>query len=121
VFGFSERRWRFYRARTLAELGDLENAWAAQDQVLGLYPVDVVGDPTFIRLDRALCLVRVNEIEEGFRLAANAFLRLPVEHRATLFFRYGRRLLTAVPEKYSTHRTVRDYRTVMVETATLRE
>ncbi|MGH3770650.1 MAG: hypothetical protein ACRDRW_04510, partial [Pseudonocardiaceae bacterium] len=27
----SERRWRFYRARTFAELGKFDEAWEAQD------------------------------------------------------------------------------------------
>lgn len=45
VFGFSERRWRFYQARIFAELGDFSEAWEAQDRALDLYPTDVVGDP----------------------------------------------------------------------------
>jgi hypothetical protein len=115
VFGFSERRWRFYRARTLVELGDFENAWAAQDEALILYPNNVVGDPTIIKLDRALCLIRQNEIDEGCQLAADALLDLPLEHRATIFLRYGRKILAAIPEKYSTHRSVSRCRALMTD------
>jgi tetratricopeptide (TPR) repeat protein len=43
VFGFSERRWHFYRARTFAELVEFDEAWEAQDRALELYPADVVG------------------------------------------------------------------------------
>lgn len=115
VFGFSERRWRFYRARTLAELGDFEAAWEAQEQVLGLYPADIVGDPAIVQLDRALCLVRKSEIDAGCELAAETILKLPTEHRAKIFLRYGNRVLTAVPEKYSTTQAVAHCREVMAE------
>jgi tetratricopeptide (TPR) repeat protein len=116
VFGFSERRWYFYRARTLAALGDFEHAWSAQKRALDLYPDDIVGDPTIIKLDRALCLLRENEIEEGFGLAADTLLNLPPEHRATIFLSYGEKLLDVIPKKYATHRAVSGYRAAVTET-----
>lgn len=115
VFGFSERRWRFYRARTFAELGKFDEAWEAQDHALELYPTDVVGDPTIIRLDRALCLVRKNEIDAGCELATDTLSSLPPEHHASIFFGYGKKILAAVPEKYSNRRSVSQYRAVMAE------
>ncbi|MGH3710956.1 MAG: hypothetical protein ACRDRQ_23255, partial [Pseudonocardiaceae bacterium] len=115
VFGFSERRWRFYRARTLAELGEFDEAWEAQDRALELYPTDVVGDPTIIRLDRALCLVRRNDIDGGCELAADALSSLPPEHHASIFLEYGRKILAVVPEKYSNRRSVGHYRAAIVE------
>ena len=115
VFGFSERRWRFYRARTFAELGQFDQAWDAQDCALELYPTDVVGDPTIIRLDRALCLVRRNEIDTGCQLAADTLSSLPPEHRASIFLEYSKKILAAVPEKYSTRQSVSQYRAAMAE------
>lgn len=115
VFGFSERRWRFYRARTFAELGQFDQAWEAQDCALELYPTDVVGDPTIIRLDRALCLVRRNEIDAGCELAADTLSSLPPEHRASIFLEYGKKILAAVPEKYSTRRSVSQYQAAIAE------
>jgi len=115
VFGFSERRWFFYRARTFAELGDFDGAWEAQDRALALYPDDVVGDPTIIRLDRALCLVRRNEIDAGCELASSTLLSLPAEHRAQIFLRYSKRILDAVPEKYYNHQSVNQYRLVVTD------
>jgi hypothetical protein len=115
VFGFSERRWHFYRARTFAELGKFDEAWEAQDHALELYPTNVMGDPTIIRLDRALCLVRKNEIDAGCELAADTLSSLPPEHQASIFLGYGKKILAAVPEKYSNRRSVSQYRAVMTE------
>jgi tetratricopeptide (TPR) repeat protein len=115
VFGFSERRWRFYRARAFAELGKFDEAWEAQGRALELYPANVMGDPTIIRLDRALCLVRKNEIDAGCELAANTLSSLPPEHQASIFLGCGKKILTAVPEKCSNRRSVRQCRAVMTE------
>ncbi|MGH3853051.1 MAG: hypothetical protein ACRDR6_06045 [Pseudonocardiaceae bacterium] len=117
VFGFSERRWHFYRARTLAELGEFDEAWEAQDRALELYPTDMVGDPTIIQLDRALCLVRRNDIDGGCGLAADALSNLPPEHHASIFLEYGKRILAVVPEKYSNRRLVGHYRAAIVESS----
>jgi hypothetical protein len=102
VFGFSERRWRFYRTRTFAELGTFDEAWEAQDHALELYSTDVVGDPTIIRLDRALCLVRKNEIDAGCKLAADTLSSLPPEHHASILLRCGKKILTAVSRNIPT-------------------
>lgn len=115
VFGFSERRWRFYRARTLAELGEFDEAWEAQDRALELYTTDVVGDPTIIRLDRALCLVRGNDIDAGCELAADVLSSLPLEHHASIFLECGKKILSAIPGKYSNRRSVSHYRAAIVE------
>jgi hypothetical protein len=90
VFGFSELRWRFYRARTFAEFGEFEEAWEAQNRALELYPTDV-GDPTIIRLDRALCLVRRNEIDAGCELVTDTLAILPPEHHSSIFLGTARR------------------------------
>ena len=115
VFGFSERHWQFYRARTFVELGEFDQAWKAQDCALELYPADVMGDPTIIRLDRAVCLVRRKEIDAGCELAADTLSSLPLEHRASIFLEYGKKILTAVPEKYSNRRSVSQYQAAMAE------
>jgi tetratricopeptide (TPR) repeat protein len=115
VFGFSKRRWRFYRARTFAELGEFDEAWEAQDRALELHPTDVVGDPTIIRLDRALCLVRRNEIDAGCELATDTLASLPPEHHASIFLGCGRKIFAAVPEKYSNRRSVSQNRAAMAE------
>lgn len=91
----------------------MDEAWEAQDRALDLYPADVVGDPTIIRLDRALCLVNKNEVDAGCELAADTLSSLPPEHHAPIFLGHGKKILAAVPEKYSTHRSVNQYRVAM--------
>lgn len=115
IFGFSERRWRFYRSRTFTQLGQLDEAWEAQDRALELYPTDVIGDPTIIQLDRALCLVRKNEIDAGCDLAVDTLSNLPSEHQASIFFEYGKKILTAVPQKHAARKSVRQYRAILAE------
>lgn len=110
VFGFSERRWRFYRARTFAELGEFDAAREAQDRALELYPTEVAGDPTIIRLDRALCLVRRNEIDAGCELTVDTLTSLPPEHHASIFLGHGKDIFAAIPEKYSNRRSTSQYR-----------
>jgi hypothetical protein len=48
-------------------------------------------------------------------LAADTLSSLPPEHRASIFLGYGKKNLAAVPEKYSTRRSVSQYRAAMAE------
>lgn len=75
----------------------------------------VVGDPTLIRLDRALCLVRQNEIDAGCQLATDTFASLPPEHHASIFFGYGKKVLAAVPREHANRHAVSLYRAAMAE------
>jgi hypothetical protein len=116
VFGFSERRFRFYESRVLSaiaiktsELEALKKAEAAGELAISLYPDDVLGDPTLIRLDRAVCLVRAGHIREGCQLAGEALNTLPAEHRAAIFLNRARDVLRAVPERHHRLPDVRQY------------
>lgn len=82
---------------------------------MDLYPTDVMGDPTLIRLDRALCLVRQNEIDAGCQLATDTFASLPPEHHASIFFGYGKKVLAAVPREHANRHAVSLYRAAMAE------
>ncbi len=110
VFGFSVRRWRFYEGKVLSYLGRSEEAWSVLDEALALYPEDVVGDPTLILFDRAISLVRDDQLVAGCELAERTLLDLPAEHRADLFTRAARRVLAAVPADQRTTPPVRQYR-----------
>jgi hypothetical protein len=68
-----------------------------------------------LAVDRALCLVRKNEINAGCELAADTLSSLPPEHQASIFLGYGKKILAAVSEKYSNCRSVSQYRAVMTE------
>jgi hypothetical protein len=123
VFGFSERRFSFYEVRALAEIAQHEpdqrrlgRALEAQPRALAMYPPDVVGDPTLIHLDRALCLVRSGQVDEGCALAGSTLVALPAEHRGRIFLRRGEAVLRAVPAARSSA-AVREYADVLVALA----
>lgn len=91
IFGLSERRFRFYEGKTLSQLGYDQQAAAAFDQALTLYPTDVVGDPTLIRLEQAAGLIRGGDVPQGLNLADTTPTALPAEHRADIFLKVGHR------------------------------
>jgi transcriptional regulator with XRE-family HTH domain len=115
VFGFSERRWRFYEGRTLTLIGDFDRAWTSQDEALALYPDGVVGDPALVRIDRARLLIQEGRVDEGCQMAREVLLALPPEHRADIFVTDARAVLTAVPERCCGLRAVHEYRELLHE------
>ncbi|MGH3912616.1 MAG: hypothetical protein ACRDTC_04295 [Pseudonocardiaceae bacterium] len=110
VFGFSERRWRFYEGKVLSYLGRSDEAWTIHEEALSLYPDDVVGDPALILFDRAISLVRDRQVNTGCQLAERSLFELPQEHRTDLFIRAARRVLTAVPGDQRTEAAAQSYR-----------
>lgn len=109
VFGFSERRWRFYESRTWSLLGDVRSALAGQQRALELYPVAVVGDRALLRLDRARCLVLGDDIADGLLAASEVLTGLPGEHRTDIFRRYSWNVAAAVPARYRNRPDVTEY------------
>jgi tetratricopeptide (TPR) repeat protein len=109
VFGFSQRRWRFYESRTLSRLSDIPSAIAAEQRALDLYPPEVVGDRALLQLDLASCLVRSKEIQLGISLARDALLAMPAEHRTDIFLRYAWHPAAAVPARFRNQPHVTGY------------
>jgi tetratricopeptide (TPR) repeat protein len=93
AFRFSERRLRFYRTCTLIELGEAEpvDDWAQGPA--GPYTID----PALVLLDQATRLARDGRPEEACRLAEQALLQVPPEHRTSIVVTRARALLAAVP------------------------
>lgn len=113
VFGFSERRWNFYEGKILSYLGRSEEAWAIHDQALRLYPEDVVGDPALIYFDRAIGLVRGQQLDAGCALATRTLAELPAEHRTDIFVRAAKRVLAMVPAEQRSRPAVVECREVI--------
>lgn len=113
IFGFPERRWRFYEGKVLSYLGHSDKAWLIHDEALALYPEDVVGDPALIRFDRAISLIRDRQLTIGCQLAEETLLDLPTEHRTGIFVRAARRVLGAVPSDQQRQSVVQRYRQVL--------
>lgn len=109
VFGFSERRLRFYESRVLSRLGDIKSAIKAQEQALALYPAEVVGDRTLIELDMASCIIRDKEMTAGLQMASNVLRNLPTEHRTNIFLRYAWNVASAVPARFRSDSELKEY------------
>jgi hypothetical protein len=109
VFGFSERRWRFYDSRTHSLLGDIPAAVAGQQRALDLYPPQVVGDRALLLLDRARCVVLGHDIADGLLAAGQVLTGLPAEHRTDIFRRYSWNVAAAVPARFRNRPDVAEY------------
>jgi transcriptional regulator with XRE-family HTH domain len=109
VFGFSERRWRFYESRIMSFLDDMPSAIEAQQRALALYPSEIVGDPALISLDMATCLVRSKDIASGLQMAVDTLLAMPADHRADIFLRCAWRVIFAVPVSSRSQPEVTEY------------
>ena len=96
VFGFTERRQLFYRGRALLRIGDMTEAQTALNDALSSYPLDVVGDPTVLRLDLAERLVTEGDPLQAAELAISVLSDLHADHRTGLFTDAGRRVLAGV-------------------------
>jgi tetratricopeptide (TPR) repeat protein len=109
VFGFSERRFRFYEGRTLSRLGKHLEAQRVFDHALTLYPTGMPGDPTLIALERATDLVREGSLKDGLDLARVTLTSLPTNCHAAIFLQAGHNVLTAVPPSQRETRTTIEY------------
>ncbi|GLW12380.1 hypothetical protein Misp01_75080 [Microtetraspora sp. NBRC 13810] len=111
AFRFSERRLRFYRTCTLLELGETEEveSWVSGPQ--GPYTID----PALVMLDQASRLAREGEIEEACRLAEQALLNVPPEHRTSIVMIRAKALLAAVPPTQRRLAPVRHLNSMLAE------
>ncbi|SDH38778.1 hypothetical protein SAMN05421505_11511 [Sinosporangium album] len=91
AFVFSERRLEFYRTGTLIELGELTRI--PDPEALGPYTID----PVLIQLDQATHIFREGHTDEACRLALQAMLQVPPEHRTSIVVTRARALLGALP------------------------
>lgn len=106
VFGFTERRWRFYHSRALLRIGTTSEARAAADDAIACYPIDVVGDPTVITLDLARRLAFDGDLLQSAEVATAVLAEMRPEHRTGLFTTAGREVLASVSALGRTHPVV---------------
>src|SRR3954463_3495917 len=67
VLVWAEDRIRFTQSFVYAQLGNTAQAMNAQDAALAAFPVTYRRGPAQIELQRALCLVRDNDVTGGVR------------------------------------------------------
>jgi tetratricopeptide (TPR) repeat protein len=72
-FAFDEQRLWYDRQNTLTRLGETKAAMEAQEYALSLTSSETnTVEPAMIQLDRASCLITINEVDEGCALACRA-------------------------------------------------
>lgn len=97
IFGISARRFLFYEGRVLLACREYSRAMKTFDEAIQLYPAQIVGDTTLIRLGQADCLIQLGEVEGGVEAIVSALGSVPTEHRAPLFTVRAREALKRVP------------------------
>ncbi|MBR7832468.1 hypothetical protein KDL01_04320 [Actinospica durhamensis] len=98
AFGYDEGQLRFHQGNAYTHLGDTRKAWPAQQRALDLCgPADYM-DRAFTRLDRAACLIRDGDAEDGLAYALDAMNDLNDHQRAGIIALRGRQLLAGLPE-----------------------
>ncbi|MFY1615435.1 helix-turn-helix domain-containing protein [Micromonospora sp. WMMD736] len=79
LFGFPERKFRFYEGNVLARVGSFEATARCHQQALAQYPSHDVVDRAHIALDGAVSLIRRGELIEACRATTRTLLDLPVD------------------------------------------
>ena len=98
LWGWPEHRLRHTESWVYTHAGRLNEAGAAQDRALGLYPASQQRLRTQVGLHRAAGLVRGGHILDGLRMAADLLDRLPrVQHTDSVRVVAGH-VAAAVPE-----------------------
>src|SRR5512142_564569 len=74
AYGYTSAQLHFYRSSALTRIGETNAAYEAQNSALAYYGPSAYLDPSLVRLDRATCLAKDNEIEEAAQFAAQTLL-----------------------------------------------
>jgi transcriptional regulator with XRE-family HTH domain len=99
-WGWSEQRLRHVQSWVHSHAGRLDEAAAAQDAALALYPASAYRGPAQVQLHRAMCLVAAGDPSEGARHTVHTLQALPPHCRDNAVIRRTAVLvLGAVPER----------------------
>jgi transcriptional regulator with XRE-family HTH domain len=72
AFGYNEAQFRFHAGNAYTHLGETTAAYEAQDRALALYPDSDYLDRALVKLDRAECLARDNDLTAAASWAVDA-------------------------------------------------
>ncbi|WP_129843004.1 hypothetical protein [Streptomyces sp. RFCAC02] len=114
AFGFPRRRLLLYLSGAYTHLGMSREAYAVQDEALGLYqshPGSI--DPALLAFERAICMVRQRALEEAVHLVRSAYLGVPEEHRTAILGSRARSIIDALPPAQRSTRAIRSLREVL--------
>jgi transcriptional regulator with XRE-family HTH domain len=98
-WGWSEQRLRHVQSWVHCHAGRLDEAVAAQDAALALYPASAYRGPAQVQLHRAMCLIAAGDPSEGARHTVHTLQALPQHCRDNAVIRRTATFaLGAVPE-----------------------
>jgi hypothetical protein len=109
-YGCPEADLLHTRAFVLARIGNHDDAHAAIDAALALYPISRTLSRVQLELNRALALVISGDVPLGTQHAGTALDAAPAETLGQLVFAIAHDLLNAIPPAHHTHVLVREYR-----------
>jgi hypothetical protein len=113
-WGWSEHRLRFTQSHVHSLAGRLDEAAAAQDGALALYPPSSGIAPAQVQLHRAMCVIAAGDPGEGARHTIRTLQALPPDFRENALLRRSAALaLGAVPERAQTLPAVAEARELL--------
>jgi tetratricopeptide (TPR) repeat protein len=113
-WGWPEQRLRFVQSWVHSHAGRLDEAAAAQDAALALYPASQFIDPALVELHRAMCVIVAGDPGEGARHTIHTLQALPLDFRDNALIRRTATLaLGVVPEQARTLPAVAEARELL--------
>lgn len=99
-WGWPERKMHHVQSWVHSHAGRLQEAAAAQEATLALYPASSYLGPTQVQLHRAMCIVVAGDPAEGARQTVRSFQELPQCYwRDVLVRRTAVHVLDMIPER----------------------
>ncbi len=97
AYGYTSAQLHFYISNALTEIGETGTAHLAQDEALANYEPAAFLDPSLVRLDRAVCLLKDGDTETAAWSAVEVLNSLPQEHLSSIVVQQARRFAAAIP------------------------
>jgi hypothetical protein len=110
IFSWADAQLSFTQSFVYSYLGQVEEAATAQAQTLAAYPTNYHRGTAQIELQRALCMVRSNDVTGGVHHAQTVMTSLSPTDYIRPVFDLGRRVLDAVPIAQQPHTAVTELR-----------
>lgn len=113
AFGYNEAQFQFHAGNAYTHLGDTAAACRAQDHALALYPDSDYLDRALVKLDRAECLARDNDVPAAATWAVDALTGAGAKQRDQMIDNRARQVLSRVPATAATLPAVHELRDLL--------
>lgn len=97
LFGWPEVRLRHTESYVYTHLGLTDEAMAAQDRALEIYPTELARERAQMQLHRAKCHILRGDITDGLTYAGHVLDDLPADQHNAKLYEVGRHVIQAVP------------------------